>query len=252
MLRTHIIILAGGRGSRMQSDVPKALIKVCNEPIIARVLRAVEGSTITDTPTVVVGCKHELVSAFVGNRANPVLQTQQLGTGHAVMIAQDFIPADTEAVIVLYGDHPLISADMINKLHAEHTQANNTVTMAIAAVPDFNDWRSAFLNFGRVVRDASGTIIRSIEVKDATKEELDIKEVNPCYLCFSASWMWEKLHQLSNHNAQNEYYLTDLIKMAHDEGVRLGSVQIDAHEALGVNTPEQLAQVEEYIVANNA
>ena len=148
MNRAHVIILAGGKGTRMQSEIPKVLIEVCHTPIISRVLQAVENSNIQGKPTVVVGYKHEMVSNFVKERANCVIQTEQLGTGHAVKIAQNTVPTDIDSVIVLYGDHPLISADMINKLHAEHVENNNTVTMALTTVPDFNDWRSAFLNFG--------------------------------------------------------------------------------------------------------
>lgn len=244
---THVIILAGGKGNRMQSELPKVLIEVKNKPLIHRVLESVEQSQIPHKPVVVVGYKRELVEEFVGDRAHTVHQAEQLGTGHAVKTARPLLDGKAKSVIVLYGDHPLTSSDMIHNLVEEHSRNGNVITMGLTEVTDFGGWRSALNNFGRIVRDDKGAIVKNVEYKDATDEERAILEVNPCYLCFDAEWLWTKLDELGNNNAQGEYYLTDLVGMARNEGRDLGWVHIEPHEAIGVNSKEQLELVEQYI-----
>jgi len=117
------------------------------------------------------------------------------------------------------------------------------LTMMTATVPDFNDWRVAFSYMGRIVRDAQGKIVRNVERKDASPAELEIKEINPSYYCFRADWLWSNLPRLGNNNAQGEYYLTDLLQMAIEQGEKVESIAIDPLAALGVNTPEELAVV---------
>ena len=116
--------------------------------------------------------------------------------------------------------------------------------MAISTVPDFNEWRSSFLSFGRLVRDKEGNLSKIVEAKDASEEEQKIKEINPGYMCFEASWLWEHLHMLKNDNIQKEYYLVDLISMAFNEGKKISTISIEPREALGVNTKEQLELIE--------
>jgi len=113
-----------------------------------------------------------------------------------------------------------------------------------AKVPNFNDWYQFFYDFGRIVRGKQGNIKEIIEKKDASPGQLDIKEVNPAYFCFQAGWLWENLAKIKNDNAQGEYYLTDLAKIAIDEGLRIDSIDINPKEAIGINTPEQLKLAE--------
>lgn len=240
MQKAEIVILAGGLGKRMQTELPKVLNELHGKPLVRHVLDAVVASGVCDTPVIVVGKKRELVIEALGPAYRYAVQDEQLGTGHAVSVAKELLVGSTLPVIVLYGDMPYISAETIRMLAERHAEANAKLTMATVTVPDFDTWRAGFYDFGRIVRDAEGKIVRSVEKKDATPEELAITEVNPCYFCFDSAWLWEHLSQLGNANAQGEYYLTDLVKMAVAEAVPLASISIDPKEALGVNTREHL------------
>ncbi len=147
--------------------------------------------------------------------------------------------------MVLFGDMPYLSSETIRLLAYVQENSNTVMTMATVEVLDFKEWRAGFYDFSRVVRDAKGGLVRTVEKKDAQEHELQITEVNPCYLCIQSDWLWSHLAQLKNTNAQGEYYLTDLIAMAVDEGVDIASVPIDPKEALGVNTKENLETLEE-------
>ena len=122
--------------------------------------------------------------------------------------------------------------------------------MATINIPDFNDWRKPFYDFGRIVRNTNGQIIKNIEKKDANATELEIKELNPSYFCYDYNWLKDNINKIENKNAQGEYYLTDLVGMAHEQGYELNSCPISAVEALGVNTIEQLNLVETLIKNN--
>jgi bifunctional UDP-N-acetylglucosamine pyrophosphorylase/glucosamine-1-phosphate N-acetyltransferase len=243
-MNTQIIILAAGHGKRMQSELPKALTSLRGKPFIKHVLDAVSSSGVCNNPIIVIGQKGDQVRDVLGLNYLYAVQAEQLGTGHAVMIAEDMVK-NADIVVVLYADHPLVSAKTIKNLIDTHKNKNAILTMATAIVPDFLDWRKTFLSFGRFVRDNNGEIKKIIEVKDATEKDLEIKEVNPAYMCFDAKWMWKHLHMLKNENAQNEYYLTDLVGMAFSENQNITSISIDPREALGVNTKEQLELVEQ-------
>jgi bifunctional UDP-N-acetylglucosamine pyrophosphorylase/glucosamine-1-phosphate N-acetyltransferase len=149
-----------------------------------------------------------------------------------------------EQVLVLYADHPLVSSDTIRKLASTHESSGATITMATSVVPDFEDWHSTFVSFGRLVRDAEGNLSRIVEAKDANDEERKIREINPGYMCFDSTWLWEHLRMLKNDNTQKEYYLTDLVSMAFVEKKKISLVTINPREALGVNTKEQLELLE--------
>lgn len=240
MHKAEIVILAGGLGKRMQTELPKVLNELHGKPLVRHVLDAVAASLVCERPVIVVGKKRELVIEALGDSYRYAVQEEQLGTGHAVACAKELLFGSELPVIVLYGDMPYISAETIRTLAERHAEAGAKLTMATVTVPDFETWRAGFYDFGRIVRDAEGRIVRSVEKKDATPDELAITEVNPCYFCFDTTWLWEHLALLGNSNAQGEYYLTDLVKMAVTEGVVIASISIDAKEALGVNTREHL------------
>lgn len=241
--KTQVIILAAGHGSRMNAEMPKALTDLHGTPFISHVLKAVAESGVCDQPIIVVGFKKEIVMSVLGNKYRYSVQTEQLGTGHAVMSAES-MSKDADRIIVLYADQPMVSAKMIAELEAAHTLENATITMATSSVPDFQDWRAGFTNFSRIIRNEKGELVRVVEPRDATEEEKKIMEVNPCYFCFDAKWMFEKLHALKNNNDQKEYYLTDLVGLAFTEGKTIATIPIPPIEALGVNTKEQLALLE--------
>ncbi len=247
--RTKIIILAAGKGTRMNSDLPKVLSQVKGKSMIKRLLESITDSAIDPNPTIIVGYKKELVIKELGPEGQPyhyITQEEQLGTGHAVNLAKDYLKDKAENIIILYGDHPFVSANTVKKLNNSHIKSGKKITMATVKLPDFRDWRINFVNFSRIIRDENKNIIKDVQYKDATDKEIKITEVNPCYFCFDAVWMWENLATLKNNNAQNEYYLTDLIKIATDTNIETESIEIDAHEALGANTNAELAVLEKF------
>ena len=119
--------------------------------------------------------------------------------------------------------------------------------MATTTVQDFNDWRKPLNDFGRIVRDEKGNIQASVEKRDATPEQLKIQELNPSFYCFKAEWLWENLKKIDKKNAQGEYYLTDLVRIAIDQGKRVETVDVNPLETLGVNTPEHLELVRKLV-----
>lgn len=237
---TRIVILAAGRSTRMNSGVPKVLTPFKGKPLIKHLLQNVEVSGIDPRPVVVVGYQADLVRNALGDRYVYVFQSEQLGTGHAVRCAEKIISPETDAIIVLYGDHPLVSASTIRRLKLLHEEEGGVLTMLTAKVEDFNEWRAPLVDFGRIVRDGRGSIRAIIEAKDATPEELTVREVNPAFFCFNALWLWRSLSQLNNKNVKGEYYLTDLVRLAIEGGERVVSLGISPLESIGVNTPEQL------------
>jgi bifunctional UDP-N-acetylglucosamine pyrophosphorylase/glucosamine-1-phosphate N-acetyltransferase len=240
MQKADIVILAAGLGKRMQTELPKVLNELHGKPMISHVLEAVRDSGVCDAPVIVVGQKREMVMERLGSGYRYAIQNEQLGTGHAVLAALEALLGSTKPVVVLSGDMPYITAESIRAIVAAHTDSQIAVTLATVSVPDFDAWRAGYADFGRIVRDESGQIRKIVEKKDASAEELGIKEMNSAVYAFDPAWLWPHLAQLKNTNAQGEYYLTDLVQMAVDEGASVATVSIDAKEALGVNTKEQL------------
>jgi bifunctional UDP-N-acetylglucosamine pyrophosphorylase/glucosamine-1-phosphate N-acetyltransferase len=247
MDKTQIIILAGGKGTRMQSNGPKVLVQAGDEPIILRLLKAVE--TVCPKPTIIVGYQGEKVIEATGNKYHYVWQKEQHGTGHAVACAKaELENKDFERIIVLPGDHPLLSAATLLKLIAAHEQSGAILTMTTGRVDSFDGDFAAFYNFGRIVRNNDGSVMRIVELKDASEEEKKITEVNLAYYCFQADWLWQNIDKLQDLNKAKEYYLTDLVGFACNQGQKIqANIIDDIVEGFGINTPEQLAIAEKYI-----
>jgi bifunctional UDP-N-acetylglucosamine pyrophosphorylase/glucosamine-1-phosphate N-acetyltransferase len=247
METTQIVILAGGKGTRMNMEIPKALVPFNGKPMLDHLLNAVAHSGVGAKPIIVVGYKKEDVINHVGDRADFVVQEEQLGTGHAVKITEDSIGENIENVLVLYGDQPTVTGAMIANLIKTHIESKVMLTMATVTVPNFEDWYQVFYKpFSRIVRGIDGKIIKSVEFKDTNEAEKEIKEINPCYFCFNKKWLFENLKQIQNTNSQGEYYLTDLVQKAASEG-SIASVSISPEEALGVNSIEELERLEKIV-----
>jgi len=241
MDKIQIIILAAGHGRRMNNEsLPKVLTSLKGKPLIIWLAEAIKKSGVCERPVIVVGQKSEMIKATLGQDYTYVTQSEQLGTGHAVMVARTELEGKAENIMVLYGDHPLVSSETIKKLTQAHLDSGNVLTMATVKIEDFNDWRKSFSDFGRITRASDGTISAIIEAKDATIDQKNILEVNPSYFVFKADWLWQNLAKLKSDNVQHEYYLTDLPKIAVSENEKITSVEIDPREALGVNTVNQL------------
>lgn len=245
--KIQIIILAAGKGTRMRSELPKALMPVKGKPMIKHLLDKIDLLRF-NVPYIVVGHNKEKIINELGDKYHYITQKEQLGTGHAVNTVRSSIKNRTKSIVILYGDHPFVSAKTIKNLAEKQDKTKTKIVMATVKVPDFKDWRANFLGFSRVIRDKNGMIIKTIEKKDSTEKERRIKEVNPCYFCFDSKWLWLHLKKLRKNNIQKEYYLTDLIKIATKQGIKIESIEIDAHEALGANSREELEILEELAV----
>ncbi|MBI5732307.1 MAG: NTP transferase domain-containing protein [Candidatus Magasanikbacteria bacterium] len=235
-----IVILAAGLGKRMGGGAPKVLKEIHGRPLVSYLVEAIQKSGVAERPVVVVSSDHTLVQEALGDSCDYVIQSKQLGTGHAAACARPFLEGRADKVMILYGDHPLIRPETIKNLQQKCVEEEAIISLFTTAVEDFEDWRRVFFNFGRIVRDQAEKIICIREKKDAAPEEVLIKEINPGLSCYDAPWLWENLGRLNDQNAQGEYYLTDLIKLAIAEGHKITSLKIDPRECLGVNTPEEL------------
>ncbi len=243
--KIKVLILAAGRGTRMKSELPKALVKVGGQPMLSSVLKAVESSGVDGRPVIIVGYEKEKIMNELGEKYDYVVQEEQLGTGHAVASAQEFLKGRADHLIVLPSDHPFVSGRMISKLAEKHLESKSKITLATIKLPDFKDWRKAFYSsFSRIVRNTNGEIVKDVQFKDASDEEKQITEVNPIYFCFETKWLWDKIETLKNDNSQKEYYLTDLISLAMKEGAKVESINIEPLEGLAANSNEELQVLE--------
>jgi len=244
-MNKQVVILAAGKGTRMNIDMPKVLAPILGRPMIEHVLDATAKVLADQKPVVVVGFQGEKVQHQIGDRAQVVWQPEQLGTGHAVAAARQALADHRGAIMVLYGDHPLVNYKTIENLFRLHEQSGTVLSMMTTAVEDFNEWRQGFFGFGRILRNGGGGICGIKELKDCTDEEKQIRELNPGYYCFDSDWLWNNIDELKNDNAQKEYYLTDLVKRAFEQNKNISETKIHPIECLGINTREQLELVEQ-------
>lgn len=245
-MNTHALILAAGKGTRMKSDLPKALHTVGGLPMVNHMLKNL--SNVCERPTLVVGYGADLVKDHVGDVCDYVHQEEQNGTGHAVMVARDALyESDADTVTVLYVDQPLISEQTLRALHQEQQAHNAAMSIATVAVPHFDGEFEAFEAYGRMVRNEEGNVVRIVEKKDTTPEEYEIKELNTGIYCFDREWLVEHLLHLGTDNAQGEYYLTDLVDIAAQQNKPVRAVILEsAHEGLGANTIDQVKTLERF------
>ncbi|MFA5095259.1 MAG: NTP transferase domain-containing protein [Candidatus Paceibacterota bacterium] len=245
MENTQIIILAGGKGVRMKSDEPKALVMLKNKPLIKHILDTISSLHLSIRPIIVIGHMKERMREVLGNDHLYAVQDKPLGTGHAVASAKDSVHPNHKTVLVLSSDQPLISKETIERLLKKHNEKKPTITIATVLVPDFEEWRSALRHFGRIIRGNDGSVEGIIEFKDATEKEKLIKELNPAVYAFDSDWLWKNINLIKNENMQGEYYLTDLIKMARNQNKKIEAVPVaNLIEGLQPNTREELEILE--------
>jgi bifunctional UDP-N-acetylglucosamine pyrophosphorylase/glucosamine-1-phosphate N-acetyltransferase len=236
---TRIVILAAGKGTRMDSKLPKVLVPLKGRPMVKYLVDSILATGIDARPIMVVSPdNHDLISRELeGYPIDYVIQTEQLGTGHAVSCAREKLGDQSKNVLVLYGDHPFFRSESIKRCSTAYPES---LLMLTTKLPDFEDWRHNFYHWGRIVRDEFGKIIRITEFKDADDAQKNITEVNPAVMCFNKAWLLDNLHRLGNDNKSKEYYLTDLVNIAFSEGLPIDSLLIEAHEAMGINSLEEL------------
>ena len=228
----HIVILAAGKGTRMYSKLPKVLHQIGGLPMVARVIDSAQALSPVST-TVVIGHGKDMVLNTVKREVNWVEQTEQLGTGHAVKVALPHLPKEGRT-LVLYGDVPLINTATLEAL----LDAAGIEVGLLTAVLDNPS------GYGRIIRE-NGKVTAIVEEKDATSEQKTVQEINTGILVLPNHKLEDWLNALQSNSAQGEYYLTDLIGLANQDGITVHPVQVAAsHLAAGVNNKVQLAELE--------
>lgn len=240
--KTAVVILAAGKGTRMKSDKAKVLHEVMGRPLIDYVVEVSE-AIAKGSVVVVVGHQAEAVKAEVLSRREAffALQTEQLGTGHAVMSAKDLIGPDASQVVILCGDVPLVRRETLESLVAAHEESGRAVTVLAVSMENPT-------GYGRMVADAEGSLSRIVEEKDATEDEKAISQVNSGIYCVDAAFLFSALSRVKSDNAQGEYYLTDIVEIAVEDGVGAGVlVGGIPEEVTGVNTVNDLERVRQMV-----
>jgi UDP-N-acetylglucosamine diphosphorylase/glucosamine-1-phosphate N-acetyltransferase len=240
------IVLAAGKGTRMQSDLPKVLHALCGTPLVLHPMRAAVEAGATRI-VVVIGHQADLVQRTV--RAHETAraevrfahQHEQRGTGHAVLCALEQLEGVVGAVWILSGDVPLIRPETLAHLAAVRRTSGGGLALATFRPDDTR-------GYGRIVRDSVGRVVGIREQRDATPAELEIQECNAGLYCIDLELLRSELPRLGQSNDQNEIYLTDLVARAARRG-EVGAVLIDPVEAAGVNTVEQLEALEQVVRA---
>jgi bifunctional UDP-N-acetylglucosamine pyrophosphorylase/glucosamine-1-phosphate N-acetyltransferase len=230
-----ILIMAAGKGTRMVSDLAKVLHSVCGVPMLQLIYRSA-AALEPDEIILVIGQDADLVRASMeGRPARFVLQSEQLGTGHAVMTARPALEGRAGDLLVLYGDTPRLKAATLRKLADRH-RAFGAATTLLTTRPE-----NPF-GYGRILRDGDGRVAGIVEERDASPEQRSIREINPGFYCFRIDPLLAALDRLSDRNSQGEYYLTDVIGIQRRAGHRIETVlHEDSDELLGINTRAELA-----------
>ncbi|MGM0418068.1 MAG: sugar phosphate nucleotidyltransferase [Thermodesulfobacteriota bacterium] len=237
MLRSNwcVVIMAAGKGTRMKSDLPKVLHEVAGVPMILRVCRS--AANLTDNIIIVVGHQAAEVENTVSTKFNAqfAFQKEQKGTGDAVKTSLGYIGDSVDNVMVLCGDTPLLTKETLAGFALEHEKSDSSVSVLAMELEDP-------LGYGRLVTDEKKAVCKIVEQSDLDKEESCINLVNSGVYCFKKSFLKQGIQRLEANNAQNEYYITDLISFAaEDLEEKAGYHTItDSEEALGVNSPEEL------------
>ena len=245
MEQLKAVILAAGKGTRMKSDLPKVVHTIDGKCLVDYAIDAAIGAGADDI-CLVVGYKHEVVENSISHKnVKFALQEEQLGTGHAVKCARDFL-GDEGQTLILFGDTPLITAETLNRLGEHHKKNGNTVTVLSAMIDNPT-------GYGRIIRDAEGRFVKSVEHKDASPEELKSHEINSGMYIFDTKELKEALDKLTPNNVQGEYYLPDTLTIIKNKGLKVDAFALDDPEDItGVNDQEQLAAAAEIIRARTA
>lgn len=235
------VILAGGEGKRMKSDIPKPMNEVLGKPMLRWVIDAVRAAGIDDV-CVVTGYKTEITEAYLDAlpfEVSHVLQSERLGTGHAVMMAKEFLKAKGGDVAILCGDAPFMDAGTIADAYESHNESGASATVISAMLDDPT-------GYGRIVRNQDGTLKSIVEQKEADAETLAIREVNSGAYWFDTADLLGVLDDIKANNSAKEYYLPDALYLLLERGRKVGAfTAASADTVLGANDPAQLAELNE-------
>lgn len=233
------IILAAGKGTRMKSDMPKVLHTIFEKTLLGYVIDAVNNTGIADENFVIVGHQAERVEEYINknyDNAKCVLQSPQLGTGHAVSMALPYLKDFDGEVIILCGDTPLITSETIKEFVEAHRNLKSDITVMSAIFENPT-------NYGRIIRNSNNTLNSIVEEKDATLEQKAVKEINAGIYCLNWAKIKPAFSQLKTNNAQGEYYLTDIIKWGNEQNLSVKAYTLkDNEEIYGINSKSNLAE----------
>ncbi len=233
------IILAAGKGTRMKSPIAKVMHPILGKPMLHYPISCAR-QTGSDPIVVVVGHQAEAVKEAMENTG--VLfadQTEQLGTGHAVLVCREYFRSFRGTVLILCGDVPLLKLETIRNLQKRHLSEKATLTVLTTLLEEPQ-------GYGRIIKGADGNILKIVEARDATPAEREVKEINTGIYCVESEFLFDAVERIGNRNVQREYYLTDIVGIAAQGGQKAVScIAPDSNEAMGINTPEELKRAEE-------
>ena len=235
----RIVILAAGKGTRMNSGLPKVLHKLRNKTLIDYVLD--ESKLLNPIESIlVVGFKKNQVISHTKNRINLkyVTQKEQLGTGHAVLQTEKLLKDKKGHILILYGDVPNIKASSLQPIIENHIMNNRDLTLITAEINNPS-------GYGRIIRKKNGQLLKIVEEKDCSNSERMIREWNPGIYIFKIPEAFKILNTIKANNASKEYYLTDAIELAQQSNLKIKAIKIEnSDEVLGINTIKQLEELE--------
>ena len=238
------IILAAGKGTRMKSDTPKVLHTIFDKTLVGYVIDAVNNTGLADENFVIVGHQAERVEEYINknyDNAKCILQSPQLGTGHAVSMALPYLKDFDGEVIILCGDTPLITSETIKEFVEAHRNLKSDITVMSAIFENPT-------NYGRIIRNSNNTLNSIVEEKDATLEQKAVKEINAGIYCLNWAKIKPAFSQLKTNNAQGEYYLTDIIKWGNEQNLSVNAYTLkDNEEIYGINSKSNLAEATKFL-----
>ncbi|MFA5380561.1 MAG: bifunctional UDP-N-acetylglucosamine diphosphorylase/glucosamine-1-phosphate N-acetyltransferase GlmU [Candidatus Izemoplasmatales bacterium] len=237
-MKKYALVLAAGKGTRMKTEMPKCAYPLIRKPMIAYIVENIRNSHIIDETIIVVGHKRESIQEILGDTVKYAVQTEQLGTGHAVMVAEDLITDLDGDTMILPGDMPLVDNIVIEKVFREHLDRRHDMTVMTTKIDDPT-------GYGRIIRNESGYLDAIIEHHEATTGQRMIDEINTGMYVVKNRILFSALKRLTNDNLKHEYYLTDIVNILKQDGYVIGTYTLkESYKAMGVNDLYSLSVAE--------